>query len=178
MNKKELIINEKSYEFNAVNKRAKYYKFLETLDVPIELDDIYNKYEFGAVENIGIVRELIKEKIINCNKELLDSVDVYKATLINTALLPYVLSCDVDIVKEFRNTFKLLDCHEILKKNISFEVDLLQLSNEKVIEMTSLSAERNILMRGYGMLQLGVYDEAMIRMIVKTQAEFYKNTLI
>lgn len=169
---KEILINGRMYKFNMVNKRSRGYEYLETLEIPIELEEIYDKFEFGNVKNIGIVRELLRGDSLNLNKDILGSVELYNATAINSALLPYVLSCDVDMLSEFRKTLRLLKCYDELKNHIDVEISLLKLP-QQITKNVTFHTERNMLLRGYILLRSN--SEAVLKRIVKKQAEFYQS---
>ena len=171
---KELLINGKLYKINMVNRRSKSYDRLEMLELPINLEEIYNKYEFGNVENIRIVRELLRRDSLNFNKDILCIVELYNAMVINSALLPYVLSCDVDIVAEFRKTLTLLKCYDELKNLIDVEISFLNVSQE-VSRTIAYHVERNMLLRGYIMIRNN--SEAIFKAIVKRQTQFHESII-
>lgn len=172
MNKKELIINDKQYTIATVNKRAKMYATMQGVELPINVEEIYTKYRFDDVHNIGVVREVLRSDILNLEKAVCGSVEIYNATVINTALLPYLISTEADMLEECRATLKLIGCYDKLMEYITSQVTLLQLPDKDVTDFTILSVERNILLRGY--LLLNNNAESILRMFIEKSAKFYK----
>ena len=168
---KELLINKKLYKFEMVNKRSMAFRRLYTIDIPINLDEIYDKYEFGKVENIKIVRDLLRGDSLNLNKDILGSVELYNAIIINCALIPYVVSCDVNMVTEFKKTLKFLRCYEEFRKYIEMEVSFLNLDSNTAKNVANRT-ERNILIKGYILLEND--PVIVLKSIIDNNVKFYK----
>lgn len=172
MNKKLLILNGNYYTIDTVNKRSKMYSKLQEVDLPINVEEIYRKYRFDNVDNIGVVREILRSDVLNLEKAVCGSVEIYNAIVINTALLPYLISSEADMLEECRATLKLIGCYDKLMEYITSQVTLLQLPDKDVTDFTILSVERNILLRGY--LLLNNNAESILRLFIEKSSKFYK----
>lgn len=172
MNKKELIINGKQYTLATINKRAKIYLTLQGFELPINVEDIYKNYKFDNVDNIGVVRELLRGDMLNLDNTICDSVELYNAMVINSALIPYLISNDVDFMDEYVKTLKLLNCYDKLKEMVTNVVnynDILESIKTVVID----NVMRNVLVKPYYFSKWSVSIDSFINTAVNTNAKYY-----